>query len=284
MKQIVKSVLFCFVLTTLLFACDGPVPPESVEIDSSDTTVGDDTSTDPGLNIIATDVIHFYGDVILTSSFLSVSVTLRLSGEDIELTGGDQLVVNTGGGDIVLIKHVSHSTSFSPVTWSFVTTTHVVYLALIPFADVYSDTVLIKFLRPNTQDAINTTVTIPPAINIQSPQEGQIYSRSVDDIIVEWSNPQVMHDVDIDAYKFLGLDDWSPLSFEFNDDGVDDIGLYTIAANSIVASSIDIENQAIELDISVTRVAFGSVDGNFNQGSGSIKAFNKSTVTISSVP
>ncbi|MDH5393155.1 MAG: hypothetical protein OEY11_08225 [Gammaproteobacteria bacterium] len=285
MKHAARNLLSTFLLSVLQLACtEGPEPPDSVEVVPSDITATDDSSAEPVLNIIATANLHLNGEVLLTSSSLSVKVAISHSGTDIELTAGDELVVNTGGEDTVLVKHVSHSTAFSAISWSFVTTTNVNYSTLIPLDKVYSDIVQIKFLRPNAQDAINTTVTIPAAIEIQSPQAGQIYSRSMDDIVIEWSHPQTMHYVDIEAYKLVGLDDWTLLFFEFNADGVDDNGLYSIAASSIEASTIDLSNQTVMLDISLTRGAAGSIDENLNQASGLFRAYNKTTVSISSIP
>ena len=274
MREFIKlSYIFLFIVIS---ACS-----EDEFVDSSPVI---DDEPDPVVaptNVLTQD-IDFDAIVTISETSLHVKVYIKESGSDIKLTGGDLLAVNAGGVDVILKREKSYY--FCIALFNLCSTTF--YEKTIPVSDVTNSVVQIKLLRPEGEPAINNFVTLPERATLVSPQTGESYSRSVDDITVMWNESLLAFEsVQIEAkgyYSIEHVDDYFYYyGFESTDGGEHTIPAGSISSKGYIdpADTITL-NKEVDIRVSVARNITGTTDDAFM--SGTIRAKSIGSVIVTS--
>lgn len=224
---------------------------------------------------LATNNIKFNSTIILTESSLTVKVLLNEenSGDDILLTGGDHLLLNTGSEDVEFVKKEG-SNYWLCLLYSY-NCTEVFYQVTIPAVEVTSSTVQIKLIRPDAADALNNYITLPSVATLIAPLESETYSRSKNNIDVLWSNPQSGNNVV--SIRASGAYD-GVNNYYYYDDLINDDGSYTIPAGTLTTRDFILlpdTNSSIPYDklgIEVVRVNYANGDDVFSSANISAKS------------
>ncbi|PCK09242.1 MAG: hypothetical protein COA42_05130 [Alteromonadaceae bacterium] len=133
------------------------------------------------------------------------------------------------------------------------------YSASLPQSENENTPYFFSLFRDNATTADSSSVTISPAFSIVAPQDNTAFSRSSDDIIIEWDNTDPQASIEIEVNFTCSFSD----TFSFSAVIDTDPGIYTIPAGDL--DMIDGGGDC-SATLSVRKVHLGQFDSAFVGG------------------
>ena len=235
-----RNLIAALSLSAALAACTEPVKSGEVYTDEIDATF----------------------TVMCDGELSTISATLILEGgyplTYVELEGDDSLTATAGG----------QSKELNTVTIG----DSIVYTAALPVTEADEPFVL-ALERSIDGGAPDTTVSLPAPFSISSPQEGASFSRSGEELVINWD---LANDGDTMTVTVEGdcIEDWSESLSE-------DPGSLTIGAGELVALDGQ-EAETCDLTVGVSRMREGELDPAY--AGGLIHAMQVRAVTLTAAP
>jgi hypothetical protein len=132
--------------------------------------------------------------------------------------------------------------------------------------------VVFRFERSIDDGAPDSRCTLPDAVEITGPAEGDVFSRAEDDLVITWTpgNEDDTVRLDLDGTCIQGMT-WT----------VDDTGNYTVPAGTL-GSQTD-PPEACKTDIRLSRERSGELDPGFGEG-GRVVCTQRRTIALRSDP
>lgn len=198
-----------------------------------------------------------------TNVLAEIRIGGPISNVSLDLESGDQLVSYSGSEVEELARHRD---LFGPVQ----------YRGTLG-VNAPGTPVRIAFFRQNDADAPQSTVTLPPFVDVTGPSSGTVFSWGSDDITVTWSPVGQAGKVDVIFSGRCGT-----TSFLEHRAISGDPGRATYEVASLLSEAIRDGGSDCSVEVAVERTNEGTLDPGFGAG-GVIKAMRRDVVSVSFV-